>query len=104
MRLVIASVVLLGLSLAACGTTGTSMPPAPLDPCPVSAVAPGETAPVGPQLTPAQQLAVDRGVIAALGAELAAAYVQWRDVDYPAWARRQAARVTVTSDWCAARS
>jgi len=100
MRTVIASLAL--LTLSACATDG-SLPPAPLDPCPTSAGGPVEPAPVGPVLTPVQQLAVDTGLIRALGPELGAAYVQWRDVDYPAWARRQAARVTVSVAWCASR-
>jgi len=33
------------------------------------------------------QRAVDRALAQALGDDLAAALVQWRDVDWPAWAR-----------------
>lgn len=88
--------------LAACASD-PSLPPAPLDPCPLSASAPLETPPAAPVLTPVQQLAVDVGLIGALGPDLAAAYVQYHEVDYPAYSRRQVARVTGSIGWCASR-
>lgn len=89
----------IALALMVTGCAGTP----PLDPCPAAVSGPLEPEPQGPDLTAVQQLAADAGLIRALGPDLAAAYTQYRDVDHPAWARRQAARVAVGAAWCIAR-
>jgi hypothetical protein len=36
-----------------------------------------------------------------VGEPLGVALIRWTDVEHPAWGRRQSARVTATSEWCA---
>lgn len=88
------------LALAACDRP---VPVQPLAQCPVSATAPVEPEPAAPVLTEAQREAVDVAIIMALGEPWGVAVIRWTDVEHPAWGRRQAARVTATSDWCASQ-
>ena len=79
------------LLLASCetiGRLGSGKPssPATADPPPAAVCAPLEAEPLPPQGV--DRDALDQALAAALGADLAADLVQWRDVDWPAWARR----------------
>lgn len=92
---------LLCVALAGCATTGPDLPP-PVTPAPCVSVA-VEPEPVGPVLTDAQQLALDRATIAALGPTLAAAVVLYREVTHPEWGRRSAAGLDAMRAQCAER-
>ena len=85
---------ILAAALAACTPTppveGVVIPP------PATACAPVEPEPLAPALSEAQRLALDVAAIRALGEALAVNVIRYRDVSYPAWARRQAERVRQT--------
>lgn len=89
--------------LSACGTTGVP-PRAALDPLPASICAPVEAEPQGPAITPDQQTTGDAAVIVALGEALGVPLIRHREVEHPAWGRRQAERVKAGVDYCASRS
>lgn len=90
------------LTLAACGHGGQTVI-TPLDPLPASICAPPEPEPQGPDLTPEQQTAADVGVIVALGETVGVPLIRHREVEHPAWGRRQAERVKAAADYCATR-
>lgn len=97
-----ALITLVGLALAACGTTGD---PAPmLDPLPSSICAPVEPEPQGPDMTPDQQTAGDAAVIVALGETIGVPLIRHREVEHPAWGRRQAERLEDAVAYCATRA
>ena len=96
-------VTLAALSLAACGTTGVP-PRAALDPLPAAICAPVEAEPQGPAITPDQQTTGDAAVIVALGEALGVPLIRHREVEHPAWGRRQAERVKAGVDYCASRA
>lgn len=77
--------------LAACTPTppveGVVLPP------PASVCAEPEAEPVAPDLTPEQRLALDVATVRVLGQALAVPVIRFRDVEHPAWGRRQAERV-----------
>lgn len=90
-------------ALAACGTTGVEPRPA-LDPLPSSICAPVESEPQGPALTPEQQTTGDAAVIVALGEAIGVPLIRHREVEHPAWGRRQAERVKDAVAYCQERA
>lgn len=98
-----ASCLLVAALLAGCTPTIVDPPIVPLDPCPASALAEPEAEPVAPQISPDMQMVADAALIYALTGDVAAALIRYRDVDHPAWGRRQAERVRATQAWCQAR-
>jgi len=102
MRITLAAV-MAALGLTACGTTGVEPRPA-LDPLPSSICAPVEVEPQGPALTPEQQTTGDAAVIVALGETIGVPLIRHREVEHPAWGRRQAERVKDAAAYCAERA
>lgn len=72
-------------------------------PCPASALAETEAAPVL-ELTPEQRQAIDVAVISAVGFDPALSYIRHHDVEVPARTRRLEQRIADTREWCAKRS
>lgn len=62
-------------------------------PLPAVACAAVEPEPVAPEITEVQRLSVDVATINAVGVDLAVPLIRFRDVEHPAWGRRQAARL-----------
>ena len=82
------AVIVLALALAGCG--GVELAPPVL---PVALCADPEPEPVGPVISIDQEVSSDVASIRALGPDLALALKKFRDVDHPAWGRRQAERL-----------
>lgn len=82
-------VLVCALALASCGPTKR----VDVQPLPAVACADVEPEPMAPAITEVQRLAVDVATINALGVDLAVPVIRFRDVDHPAWGRRQAARL-----------
>ena len=82
--------------LAACTpkppVEGVTIPP------PASVCAELEAEPVAPALSPEQRLALDVATVRVLGQDLAVPVIRFRDVDHPAWGRRQAERVRASRE------
>lgn len=76
------------LVLAGCETTRP-----PVAPLPAVVCAEVEPEPVAPVVTSEQELAIDIAIARAVGEEIGAAWIRYRDVALPAWGRRQAARL-----------
>lgn len=92
------------LALVGCATTGADVPIPPLDPLPAAICAPPEPEPQGPAITQDQQTAGDAAVIVALGEALGIPLIRHREVEHPAWGRRQAERVRAGAEYCASRA
>ena len=96
MRAVAASLGL--LALCACGTVQTEYV---TPPCPAVLLAEPEPEPaLNPPLTQDEQTALDRAVMSALGFDRALGFTRWQDVEYPAWARRQAFALEAARKTC----
>ena len=83
------------LVLIAAGAVAACSPTHRLDvaPLPSVACAAVEPEPVAPAITDVQRLSVDVATINAVGVDLAVPLIRFRDVEHPAWGRRQAARL-----------
>ena len=91
------------LALMSCetiGMTGKPRPsnPQPADPPPAAVCAPIRAEPLPPAGIDRDTL--DATLAAVLGGDLAADLVQWRDVDWPAWARDLARRLERAQGAC----
>lgn len=77
--------------LAACTPTppveGVVIPP------PSAVCAEIEAEPMAPVLTPEQRLALDVATVRVLGQDLAVPVIRFRDIEHPAWGRRQSERL-----------
>lgn len=78
-------------TLAACApkppVEGVVIPP------PASVCADLEPEPTAPVITLEQRLALDVATVRVLGQDLAVPFIRFRDVEHPAWGRRQAERI-----------
>lgn len=94
------------LSLAACATAPPAQVPVQVDPapvvCPAAATAPLEAAPVAPAVTDTEDDRFIAAVVGVLGVDRGLAMIEWMQATFPAYARRQAARVEDVQRWCAA--
>lgn len=95
----------LGLAIAAVALLGactTTRPQITVSGCSATALAPVEAPPAIPELTEAQRQAFYRAAFQALGEAVTVSWVRAVEVSYPAWARRQAARVEAQRQECLA--
>lgn len=81
-------VIIGALAMSGCETMKEQVAPLPAVVC-----AEVEPEPVAPAVTSEQELAIDIAIARAVGEEMGAAWIRYRDVAFPAWGRRQAARL-----------
>lgn len=84
-----ALVLIAAVAVAACSPTQRLE----VVPLPAVACAAVEPEPVSPVITDVQRLSVDVATINAVGVDLAVPLIRFRDVEHPAWGRRQANRL-----------